>query len=152
MRSWQTQPKAAEAIDQLKESVACVGLDGTLCYACGSHLPGDDPIITRCLARMSVWKDLAIRTRHTEFPPFELCQAFAVLRLGAQRDFEVSPATYSIHLQRLAKCVGHDPAALRRQLDAFRPGAVFGLQGCKHHHAAGLAQQHLPHSAGMTSA
>ena len=76
MRGWQTQPKAAEAIDQLKESVAYVDLDGTLGYACGSHLPDDDPIITRCLARMPVWKDPAIRTLHTEFPPFECVPGF----------------------------------------------------------------------------
>ena len=77
---------------------------------------------------MSVWKDLAVRTRRTEFPSFELCQAFAVLRLGAQRDFEVNPATYSIHLQRLAKYVDHDPAAFCRQLDAFQAWSRFGLQ------------------------
>ena len=81
-------------------------------------------MITRCLARMSVWKDLAISTLRTEFPSFELCQAFSVLRLGAQMDFEVNPATYSCHLKRLAKYVDQEPAALRRQLEAFRPGAV----------------------------
>ena len=152
MRSWHTQPQSAEAIDQLKESEAYFDLDGTLGYTCGSHLPDDDPISTRCLARMPVWQDLAIRTLHTELPSFEFCQAFAVLRLGAQRDLEVDPATYSFHLQRLAKHVDHDPAALRRQLDEFRTGAVFGLHECKHRRAAGLAQQHLPQSAGRTSA
>ena len=73
---------------------------------------------------MSVWKDLALRALETEFPAFEFCQAFSVLRLGKQRDLEVTPDTYNTHLQRLANYVGEPPETLHRQIAAFKPGAA----------------------------
>ena len=112
-----------KVLERLKEPVCFMNFDGKLQYTCNTTLPEDDPIIERCLRRMSVWTDLALKTLETEFPAFELCQSFAALRLGSQQK-HVAPQRYTEHLARLANYVDVKPETLRWELEAFKPAAL----------------------------
>ena len=100
-------------------------LSGRLVTMCGVHgLSAQHPVVQACLGRMHCWASLALVTLQTEYPSYELCQAFTVLDLGEQRKHDLSATVFQQHLARLGKAFDIAPADLSQQLAAFKPAAA----------------------------
>ncbi len=99
-------------------------IEGRMVTTCGvSGLDCTHPLVRTCAGRMQCWVTLATLTLQTEFPSFELCQAFTVLALGESRKHDRTDPAFMVHLQRLGRAFDLEPDDLARQLKAFKPAA-----------------------------
>ena len=95
----------------------------------GAHVVGGEgslssEVVQRCAVRMRDWVSMCFAALDTEFPEWELAQAFRVFDLSPKGSWWLGPASREMvteSIGRLAHKCGVDPNALASQLEAVLP-------------------------------
>ena len=121
-------------VARLKRTRLLFLADGSSRTLGGPDCPAQ-PVVQRCLERMTCWVKLAINVIQTEWPSWEVLAAFGSFELTktiAGRGSEPDRAGLRKDLQKMAKAFSLNAGKLEDELFALRPVAqkIFKATGC----------------------